>query len=199
MTSGIYKFTFPNGQFYIGKSVNMPRRWEQHKEDMIQGRHTAKIQQAFDDNFGRLPDFIILIECHVHHLDILENYFISKVQDNLLNLNTTRSTNFSEEQLILISSTLGSDFWKSSSFDHIVKIVDLKSLTSNLQDQILQLQEDIEEMGITFANEFSAAIDGSKLASKLVENKKLEEKCNRLKNEITRLRSRNWLQRLLNK
>lgn len=81
MTSGIYMLTFPSGRTYIGKSINIPNRWVQHRDKLSRGT-AAKLMQ---DEFNRFGDFEgeVLFECHPDHIDILEAMFISRIKPEL--------------------------------------------------------------------------------------------------------------------
>lgn len=75
MTSGIYKLTFSDGTTYIGKSVDIERRWKEHA-DKFAKRTAAKAMQYAYDTCG-MPSTSILLECHEDHIDLMEGWFIS--------------------------------------------------------------------------------------------------------------------------
>jgi len=87
MTSGIYKLTFENGQYYIGKSDNIQQRWDTHAKNFIKGTHTKKMQLAYDRHGP--PDYEVLLPVHQDHVDIYEGILIQQHWGEQL-LNTTR-------------------------------------------------------------------------------------------------------------
>lgn len=87
MTSGIYKLTFENGQYYIGKSDNIQQRWDTHAKNFIKGTHTKKMQQAYDQHGA--PQYEVLLPVHQDHVDIYEGILIQQHWGPQL-LNTTR-------------------------------------------------------------------------------------------------------------
>lgn len=81
MTSGIYLLKF--GMYgepytYVGKSVDISARLEQHKENMFKGCASKKLQWAYN-TFG-VPEVSILVECHKDHIGTLEEYFIDQTR-----------------------------------------------------------------------------------------------------------------------
>jgi len=53
MISGIYRLEFPSGNYYLGKSVDIEKRWKQHRTALLKGTHT-KILQAEYTYTGRI-------------------------------------------------------------------------------------------------------------------------------------------------
>lgn len=84
MTTGIYMITNKiNGKKYIGQSVNIERRWYDHKykafyKDEIS--FDSPIHQAFRKYGTENFDFTILTECSVEELDKKEIDLISEYQ-----------------------------------------------------------------------------------------------------------------------
>lgn len=77
---GIYKITnLINGKIYIGQSVDIKKRWRQHKRNsQIKGREYDKyLYRAFRkyglENFS----FEVIEECNEDLLDEKEQYYIS--------------------------------------------------------------------------------------------------------------------------
>jgi excinuclease UvrABC nuclease subunit len=48
MTCGIYKLTFSSGLFYIGKSLNIEKRWQQHFDSMQKNKSAAAVQAQYN-------------------------------------------------------------------------------------------------------------------------------------------------------
>ena len=81
MNSGIYLYTFANGDNYIGQAINIQKRWDQHISKMQKGQHTKLIQAAYD-RYG-LPDFRVMLECHPNYLDPMEAWCINRCKPTL--------------------------------------------------------------------------------------------------------------------
>lgn len=97
MNSGIYQLNFSSGHYYIGKSENIPKRWETHRRNFQQGKHTRKMQWAYD-NYG-MPDFTILMIVHPDHIDLYEDALIQVSWVDQLILNGTKPPTIPQEQL----------------------------------------------------------------------------------------------------
>lgn len=59
MNSGIYQYTFSNGDNYVGQAINIQTRWDQHISKMQKGKHTKLIQDAYN-KYGE-PKFNVII------------------------------------------------------------------------------------------------------------------------------------------
>jgi hypothetical protein len=102
MISGVYELSFPNGSRYIGKSMDIHRRWTEHRNSFNKGKAAKKMQECFD-RYG-FPDGTILYECHSDHVDLMEAYFIIK---NTPSLNTSIPIRLNPDEMrILGESTL---------------------------------------------------------------------------------------------
>lgn len=76
MTIGIYKLNFPNtGLVYIGKSINIEKRYIQHLSKLRKREGESKLQWAY--NLYGDPDYEILTECSEDELDSWEVQYIS--------------------------------------------------------------------------------------------------------------------------
>ena len=74
---GIYKFTFPNGHYYIGQAIDLRRRELQHLREMAKQRHTNdRVQNCFN-KYG-VPSFEVLEICDVDALNKVETSYISQ-------------------------------------------------------------------------------------------------------------------------
>lgn len=78
---GIYKITnLTNNKVYVGKSVNIWKRWQSHKDKLIKGTHFNTHLQASYTFYG-LENFNceILEECLESELNEKEKYWIVKL------------------------------------------------------------------------------------------------------------------------
>lgn len=75
MSIGIYKITNKqNGKSYIGQSIHIERRWEEHCKPSSSSLISKAIHKYGKINFL----FEILEECQVEDLNLLEQYWIKK-------------------------------------------------------------------------------------------------------------------------
>jgi len=94
---GIYKITnISNNKCYIGQSVNIERRWMQHKETMNNPYIDAYNRELYSDMrvFG-LDNFLfeILEECSLEELNNKEKYWIQYYNSYENGYNSTRGGN----------------------------------------------------------------------------------------------------------
>jgi group I intron endonuclease len=92
MKSGIYKIESPSGNFYVGSSKNIEKRWREHTRDLNRGRHHNTALQRAADCYGiERIKFCIIEECdesnliarEQHHIDSLKpKYNIAKIAGN---------------------------------------------------------------------------------------------------------------------
>ena len=82
MISGIYLITCrPNGRKYVGQSIDVDRRWSQHRRKANIRKHSNKIFQACWDKYGE-DSFVfeILERCEEKLLSERESYWIDRLQ-----------------------------------------------------------------------------------------------------------------------
>lgn len=90
MTCGIYKLKFLNTpKFYIGKAINIERRFTKHKSSLKYNRSSIKLQEAYR-LYGN-PILEILCICEEDELDYLENKYIVNFNTIQEGFNTTQS------------------------------------------------------------------------------------------------------------
>jgi len=77
MPSGIYQLEFETGERYIGQSVDITQRWQQHVISLQKGRASALMQKAYTNSGCELPRASIIIECHPDLLNLYEGMFIN--------------------------------------------------------------------------------------------------------------------------
>jgi hypothetical protein len=87
-TSGIYILEWPSGKFYIGKSDNIERRWKEHANSFVKGKHAKAMQNAYL-NEGP-PNYRILENIHPDHIDLYEGMYITKYINEPSCLNATK-------------------------------------------------------------------------------------------------------------
>ena len=74
MTTGIYKIeNLTNGKVYIGQSIHIERRWQEHCRESSHSLISKAIRKYGKESFS----FQILEECEVKDLNDLESYYIN--------------------------------------------------------------------------------------------------------------------------
>ena len=183
MNSGIYVLRFPNNIFYIGKSDNIPRRWEEHRKSFLKGSHTKKMQWAFD-TYG-MPEFEVLLECHRDHIDLMESLAIHMNSNHeLLNGNKPSAVSQEEADILLNSN----DELQLSTAEHIRRLKDLliiKDKYEELKSTGIYLPEEVEEMPV-------------QIEQLELENKWLSEDLAAANHRVEKFKNRGLLQRIFN-
>jgi len=173
MTSGIYKLTFSNGSFYIGKSINIEERWIQHMNKFCKHSAARLMQQAFDA-YGP-PRGTIVFECHPDHIDLVEASFINRLKPDLNG--TYPPCPFSayggDEYDALVS------WLNMSTVEHITKL-QLYSLEKN---EIKKLNKYIEFLEADRTREEVLVDVNNELTQLRASNKYLNEEIDRIKIE----------------
>src|SRR6478609_8764730 len=122
--TGIYKITSPTGKIYIGQSINIHKRWREHKNNC----HPGKLQNSFKKHGFENHIFEILEECELEQLNERERHwqdFYDVLGPNGLNL-ILQETNIiksvrSEETRDKLSKAL---FGKKKSKEHIKSLIE---------------------------------------------------------------------------
>ena len=88
---GIYKISNPKGKIYIGRSVNIYKRWYSYKN--LHCSSQPKIYNSLKKYGVSSHNFEVLIECNAIELDDLELFFIDLYNstNNSIGLNCNRS------------------------------------------------------------------------------------------------------------
>ena len=191
MTSGIYEIKFPSGAVYIGQSVDIENRWEQHYDKFCKVKHSVAMQREF--NKYKEFDAKILFTCHPTHLDMMEAAYIHawRTKYGSMCLNTTIPKDIPKADLDLISSN---EYFLDMSVPDLIREV-LKSKTSEdaAKSNMFYLQKSLdtlEDRGIVLP-EKSKEIQRK--------NKELQSEIDKLKLEVKRLSveaNKTWWQRL---
>ena len=147
MPSGIYKLTFADNSFYIGKSISISNRWKQHFDKLIKGKAASNMQQAFD-TYGA-PSGEILFKCHKDHIDITEEMFINR-------LNPPLNGTYPPDPFVGMSTSeieKISELFSLSTIDHIRRIRSLEqtkaealNIISKHNDEVLELELIISDL-----------------------------------------------------
>lgn len=83
MTSGIYRLGFNNGSTYVGQAKDIQKRWDQHFNDLLKGKHAKALQNAYYLSNHTLPVTQTILECDPTYLDIYETYYIHLLEPDL--------------------------------------------------------------------------------------------------------------------
>jgi hypothetical protein len=138
MTCGIYQLTFSDGSSYIGKSINIEERWNQHLQSMIKGT-ASKLMQAAYSKYGQ-PKTQITFVCHPHHIDLVEAHYIAKWNPTL---NYSRPPDpfagIEDPSHILLELT-------TSTLDHIHTIFDLNKKYTGSEQLLKEARNEIAHL-----------------------------------------------------
>lgn len=137
MTCGIYKLTFSSGCFYIGKSIDIEKRWKQHFDSMAKGTHT-KLLQAEYNRYG-YPEKEIIFECHVDHIDIMEESLIARMRPPL-------NGTFPADRLGCAKDEHLEQFFKyfdMSTMEHIAELHNGRNTIIELTEGLKECREDL--------------------------------------------------------
>lgn len=196
MTSGIYQLTFSNGMRYIGKSVDIERRWKEHTNNFINKKAAAKLQTQYNQR-GH-PRAEVLLYCHKDHLDILEVYTIATRRPEL---NTVEELPISDDDYKALMQQ--SQLLEESTVEHIKLISALADHISDLEEQakqqdayIVELEKDVELEKLSvdayesFVNERQAHLETKR---------KHDEYVKFINDLLVTEQNKTWWQRLLGK
>lgn len=140
MTIGIYKLTFSNGAFYIGRSINIEKRFKDHCSHLSRNCSGSPKLQAEYNRLESLPLLDILEEASIDTLSDKEVYWI-KLYDavnkglnvliggtDVLYGDTHPQSKYSNEQIVNVLEYLASDTPIYTHID-IEKLTKVKSTT----------------------------------------------------------------------
>lgn len=180
MTSGIYQINFQDKAYYIGQSVNIEQRWQQHIEKMQQNKASKLMQTAYD--YGGMPQFRVIFKCNKDYLDVLEAYFIHNQRQYNNCLNTA---------IPKLDETIDYE-WLLSNPDLLQHpATQVLKVASGIADELKQLKLQYDDRYIKM-----------KLQQKRDENEALipqyHDQLHRAHQKIEGLKNRNWFQRLFN-
>ncbi len=185
MTSGIYKLEFTNGYFYVGKSNNIERRWDEHYNKFEKGTAAKPLQNLFD-RLG-YPDTEILLRCHEDNIDVMEAAYIHSGlkkygRHKCLNTNIPKDPDFTSFELNVVTKSL------KEQMEWVVE----------LQKQIEQYENELEQQEVDHRREVLSIEDGRKVLELERDLANLAETIEYLNEDIRKLKNRNWFQRLFN-
>lgn len=132
MDSGIYIYTFANGDNYVGQAISIQNRWNQHIDKMQKGKHTKRVQEAYN-KYGE-PTFQIVVRCHPHYLDALEAIYIYILKPTL---NSMIPATYATRSLDM---DISSDILERSLYDNIDELQRLRQLEEETEVQLVELE-----------------------------------------------------------
>lgn len=143
MTAGIYALVFGAEDmetlYYIGKSVDIDKRWQEHMNKLIKGTAAKAMQEAYQKH-GE-PEFHIIKTCHPDHLDVLEPLYIEmyKLEHTYNCINASIPEIYdrpTQQTLRLVNSD---QYWDLSTLEHL-KMLD------NTEDHLGELAVEIDRL-----------------------------------------------------
>jgi len=102
MISGIYKITNPFGQAYIGQSMDVDRRFEQHRKCLSSNRH---LNMSMKKHGIENHIFEILEECDIYSLRDRERCFLKYYKKKIILFNYS-ITYFTKEDFNVINEKI---------------------------------------------------------------------------------------------
>ena len=86
MATGIYKHTYSDTSFYVGKSQNIEQRYKEHINKLKNSsHHNIKVQNKFD--ILGSPEVVVLEICELDDINTREEYWINRLDAINLGLN----------------------------------------------------------------------------------------------------------------
>jgi GIY-YIG catalytic domain len=196
MKSGIYKLTFDNGSIYIGKSLDMERRWEEHSNSFRKGTAAKKMQNAYI--LAGFPNAEVLLECHPDHLDLMESAFMYA---HTPDLNTTQPIRLTPEEITTLFDN--TDILVQSTSDHIDEINNLYDIIDKLKDARDAAEEEVEDLSIARTEQELKIEMGRKYHALKGEYDVLLHNYKTVNTEVKKIKdeykNKSWWKRLLNK
>lgn len=143
-----------NGKVYIGQSINLKQRLQNHKRLLKQGKHENSYLQISVEKHGLSSfEFRVLEKCSVNELDERERYWISKFDS----MNRKKGYNlesggnlgkvFSEERKKKITGKGNPMYGKKHSKEFVEKI---KRINRGSSDRLTE--DDVKEIKIKYFN-----------------------------------------------
>lgn len=192
MNSGIYVLRFTSGHYYIGRSDNIPKRWEQHFKDFTKGQHSKKMQECFD-RYGP-PTKEVFLYCHSDHIDLYESIII-RMNLGPMCLNTTLPKEVPPDDADVL---MRNGQWVSvGTAEHFRMLTRLENEIDTVRATTESLQaklDDLEVNGIRTPEETEDMLN-----SQAIDIAVLSTKLSQAEAELERLRNRNMIERLLNR
>lgn len=101
MKSGIYKiYNKKTHQYYIGQSINVDNRLNQHKKELRKGKHiNSKLQTAFNKYGEEAFDFAMIKEVEEEFLNVMERYYMEKYETLTKGYNKTVMNKFVRDDI----------------------------------------------------------------------------------------------------
>lgn len=193
MKSGIYCLTFKNGEKYVGRSIDIERRWAEHAEKLRNGKAAKSLQAAFD-RYG-YPSAKILMLCHSDHCDLMESYFICKLQPEL---NSVGGIAVSASEFEVLEQH--PNWLQYSTVEHLNKMMeyelDIEKLRNDNKEHVNALEKKIKKLENYIEQERIAADVNNELKTLKQENIELYQEQEELVEELDRIKSKNLWQRI---
>ncbi len=168
---------FPDEYYYIGKADDIPRRWEQHRQDFIKGKHTKKLQHAY--NIYGMPEFKVHVHCHSDHIDLVESGLIWHNWSPYC-LNGNKPKQVPEDELDILFANR--ELLQISTATHFRRILTAESQLLDATEQL----DTLREQGVVLPDKERA------------ERQALESRIRTLNQELHALKNRGFFARLFN-
>jgi predicted GIY-YIG superfamily endonuclease len=134
MAAGIYSLDFISGNIYIGKSIHIERRAQEHLTAFKAGKAAKKLQSEYDI-YGP-PIWVPKFECHPDHIDLMETYYIELLSPAL---NTAPTTRLKPEEREVLEKHVS--YLQKSTAEHIIELIATQVKARNHEDELYRMQQ----------------------------------------------------------
>lgn len=139
MISGIYKLTFPSGLFYIGRSDDIDRRWQEHMQAFENGTAAQRMQLEYTR--GGMPNFEVIYQCHPDHCDLAESAIIQHCDRSYM-LNTQFPRRITPEEWETMCDC--QELLELSTCDHLRLIFQNTDLLAQKNLEVYNIKHELE-------------------------------------------------------
>ena len=184
MTCGIYQLTFKSGSVYIGQSVNIQQRWQQHQEKFEHNKAAKLLQQEYNKHGA--PCHTVLFVCHRDYLNIMESMYINsiKLTPGVKLLNTTIPKDYTNSEINVIQK-----------HEHYLtySVIELIQQLSAAKANVVNMQHELDKM---YAEGIQLPVDVVELQNDNLQLKEQVVKLLKINQYLSKMANRSWWERL---
>lgn len=193
MKSGIYCLTFKNNEKYVGRSIDIERRLVEHAEKLKKGTAAKPLQAAYN-KYG-YPNARVLMYCHSDHCDLMESYFICKLQPEL---NSVSGIAVTSSELDVLEQHV--EWLQLSTVEHLNKMMqyelDISNMQKSFESDKTKLVREIRRLNSYIDQDRVAADVKNEIAALSKDNDSLREVVDELEDKLAEERSKSIWKRI---
>lgn len=115
MESGVYQIRSKvDGRLYVGSSVNLEKRWKEHRRQLDEGKHHSRFLQRCWTKYGADAfEFSVIVYCHQDTVLMYEQFYIDELRPEFNTVPTAgsqRGLKHSDETRRKMSASRRRDF-----------------------------------------------------------------------------------------